>query len=155
VPSFPEERSYLGLSGEGTFNLWQVKAKVVLVEFFSFYCPHCQRAAPQVNALFRRIEERSDARGVLKLIGIGAGNSPYEVSQFKESYGIQFPLFSDGDLDITRKLNVQATPTFVGVWLTREGTQRQIYFREGEFGDAEQLLSEVLKAYKLALEEKP
>jgi hypothetical protein len=92
---------------------------------------------------------------VIKVIGIGAGNSLYEVSQFKEKYGIPFPLFSDADFDITRKLDVRATPTFIGVWATNGESQRRIYFHEGEFTDADQLLSELLGSYKNAMEKKP
>lgn len=155
VPASAAERDYLGLSGEGTFQLPQVRARIVLVEVFSFYCPHCQRAAPLVNALFRRIEERADARGVIKLIGLGAGNSLYEVRQFREKYGVPFPLFPDGDFDLTRKLDVRVTPTFAAFRPSADGGLRRVYFREGGFSDADQVLTELLQDDNPTQEKKP
>ena len=61
VPEDEGYRKYLGLKGEGTFLIPQIKAKVVLIEIFSMYCPHCQKDAPVVNDLYSRImsDERS------------------------------------------------------------------------------------------------
>ena len=56
VPKDPDHRSYLGLSGEGLFNISQIKAKVVIIQIFSMYCPYCQREAPNINKLYRLIE---------------------------------------------------------------------------------------------------
>ena len=55
VPTNPDEKNYLGLSGSGTFKISQIKAKVVIVEIFSMYCPYCQADAPNVNRLYKLI----------------------------------------------------------------------------------------------------
>ena len=93
VPMDPEERNYLGLSGSGFFKIPQIKAKAVIIEFFSMYCPICQKDAPGVNDLYRLIEKNPDIKNKVKLIGIGAGNSPYEVGVYKKTYDVPFPLF--------------------------------------------------------------
>ena len=75
VPKNPDERNYLGVSGSGLFKIPQIKAKAVIVEIFSMYCPYCQKDAPGVNELYRLIENNADIKNKIKLIGIGAGNS--------------------------------------------------------------------------------
>jgi len=52
VPVNTTDRSYLGLKSIGFFKIPQIKAKVVIIEIFSMYCPHCQREAPEINRLY-------------------------------------------------------------------------------------------------------
>ena len=79
VPQKPELQKYLGLSGKGSFSIPQVQADVVLIEIFSMYCPYCQREAPVVNTLYGKIASSSRLKAKIKLIGIGVGNSDFEV----------------------------------------------------------------------------
>jgi len=74
IPENPQEKNYLGVSGSGLFKIPQIKARIVIVEFFSMYCPICQKAAPGANDLYRLIEKNPDIKNKAKLIGIGAGN---------------------------------------------------------------------------------
>ena len=88
-------KNYLGLTGSGTFKITQVKAQAVLIEIFSMYCPYCQKDAPGINELFQAIEENAEMKGRIKIIGIGAGNSAYEVGVYKKKYNVPFPLIPD------------------------------------------------------------
>jgi len=74
VPKDPEERNYLGLSGSGFFKIPQIKAKAVIIEFFSMYCPICQKDAPGVNELYRLIEKNPDIHST----GGKAGGSSFD-----------------------------------------------------------------------------
>ena len=51
VPKDPAHRSYLGLSGEGLFDISQIKAEVVIIQIFNMYCPLCQREALRIRLL--------------------------------------------------------------------------------------------------------
>ena len=145
IPGNEGEKGYLGLSGSGTFRVGQIKARVVIMEVFSFYCPHCQRSAAQINDLYRMIEGRADLKGKIKMIGIGAKNSAYEIDAYKERYHVPFPLFPDEDMEITEKLKVKGTPTFIGVKVDGKGNQKQVYFGEGGFQDNQKFLTEIIR----------
>ena len=145
MPVTEGEKGYLGLSGSGNFKIGQIKARVVIIEVFSFYCPHCQRTAAQINDLYRMIEERADLKGKVKIIGIGAKNSAYEIDAYNERYHVPFPLFPDEDMEITEKLGVKGTPTFIGVKVDGKGFQKQFYFGEGGFQDNRKFLAEIIR----------
>jgi peroxiredoxin len=146
TPQTKEHLAYLGMNSKvgPTFKLGQVKADVVIFEVFSMYCPYCQNEAPSVNGLFTRIFERG-LEGKIKLIGLGAGNSPYEVGLFRVKYGIQFPLLPDEELTIHTALGKVRTPYFIAVRLGHDGKGRVIYSRVGTIGDPGQFLDFIIE----------
>lgn len=145
IPKSQEERSYLGLKGEGTFTIPQIKAKVVIIEIFSMYCPYCQNEAPRVNELYNAIEQNPDLKGKIKIIGIGAGNTPMEVDVFRKKFQIPFPLFPDVDYSIHKVCGEVRTPYFIGVKINENGTHEVIYSKLGGLQDANQFLELILK----------
>jgi peroxiredoxin len=146
IPKNPDEKNYLGLSGDGLFKIPQIKAKAVIVEIFSMYCPYCQKDAPKINELYRLIENNPDMKNKIKLIGIGAGNSPYEVGVFKKTYNVPFPLFPDKDFTIHRACGEVRTPYFMVVKINEDGTHQIVHTQLGEYPGAEPFLELVLKA---------
>ncbi|MDD5154826.1 MAG: TlpA disulfide reductase family protein [Desulfovibrionales bacterium] len=145
VPQRPHERSYLGLSGTGHFKISQIKAPVVIVEVFSMYCPHCQKNAPEVNKLYRIIEDNPYVKDKIKLIGIGAGNSSYEVEIFRKKYDISFPLFADIDYSVHKALGEVRTPYFIGIKNNKDGTYKVFYSKLGGVEKADEFLEMMLK----------
>ena len=93
IPADTGYQKYLGIKGEGTFSLPQIKASVVIIEIFSMYCPHCQREAPSVNDLFSKIQSSEKLKDKVKLVGIGVGNSPYEVEFQKDLFNTVSAVF--------------------------------------------------------------
>ncbi len=147
VPADDSSRDYLGLtakSGE-SFTPADIKADILLIELFSMYCPFCQNAAPSVNRLFQEMEEVSKNGPVVKIIGIGAANSQFEVEHFKETYDISFPLFPDRDRSIYIALAGAGTPTFIGCRLNN-GKKAVIVLRKaGAFDHSDEFLQEMIK----------
>jgi len=146
IPKSPAEKSYLGLSGEGSFRIPQIKAKVVIVEIFSMYCPYCQKDAPGVNELYDLIEKDSDLKKKIKLIGIGAGNTPLEVGIYKKTYAVPFPLFPDQDFSIHKACGEVRTPYFIVAKINEDGSDLVVHSQLGEYPGAKLFLELVLKS---------
>jgi len=115
IPASVASRTYLGLAEGETFDPVDIRGRLLLIEIFSMYCPHCQREAPAVNRLYQAIEASERLRGQVKMIGIGAGNSEFEVGHFQKHYQIAFPLFPDENFDIHRSVGEVRTPFFIVV----------------------------------------
>ena len=105
----------------------------------------CQREASVVNDVYRKIEANENWRGRIKMIGIGVGNSDYEVNHFRKRYGVPFPLFADGDSQILKKLGNIRTPYFIGIRINPDGTHQVFYSKLGGVGNAGRFLNNMLK----------
>jgi len=146
IPKSPDEKSYLGLSGGGSFKIPQIKAKAVIIEIFSMYCPYCQKDAPGVNELYTLIENDPDLKKKVKLIGIAAGNTPFEVDVYRKNYTVPFPLFPDQDFTIHKACGEVRTPYFIVVRINEDGSHLIVHSQLGEYPGAKPFLELVLKS---------
>lgn len=149
VPQKAEELDYLGISRKDFFTIPEVKAELVIVEVFSMYCPHCQKEAPAVNELYKMIEADQELKRRIKIIGIGAGNSTYEVETFKKHYSVPFPLVPDPDYKTHDAIGKVRTPHFMVVRLQADGSHKVIYSQAGGFGEPKELLNLLLSKAKM------
>ncbi len=145
VPRDRSEREYLGLSGKDKFKVGDIKAQIVIIEIFSFYCPICQVHAPLVHEAYEKIQGRADLKGKVRMIGIGATNTAFEAQSFKETYHLPFPVFPDEEGEIALLLGVKYTPTFIGVKVDGKGTQEQFYFLPRAFTNPTRFIEDIVK----------
>jgi peroxiredoxin len=146
TPKDGEERSYLGLGFfSDSFKIPGLKAQVAIIQIFSMYCPYCQAEAPNVNRLYDKIEGSPSLKGKIKLIGIGAGNSSFEVGVFKKKYNIRFPLIPDKDFKIYDRIGEVRTPYFIGIKISSDGSHRVVYSHLGALGNVDKFLEELIK----------
>ncbi|MCG6945090.1 MAG: redoxin domain-containing protein [Deltaproteobacteria bacterium] len=145
IPQDARAERYLGLSGPGQFTIAQIEAKVVIIQIFSMYCPVCQKEAFRVNKLYSTIQKRKDLKDKIKMIGIGTGNTPFEVGFFQKKYEVDFPLFSDENLSIHQILGELRTPYFIGVKINRDGSTEVFYSRLGQFRDVNSFLKRIVE----------
>ena len=98
-----------------------------------------------MNDLYKAIEARKDLKGKIKLIGIGTGNSEFEVNFFRKKYEVPFPLFSDEDYSIHKAMGEVRTPYFIGIKLKSDGSSEVFYSKLGGFKNADKFLKSMVK----------
>lgn len=147
VPQNQQYREYLGLSrppGE-EFSLAEVDGDILLIELFSMYCPYCQAEAPRINEFHALARELAEEGIEIKMVGLGASNTQFEVEYFRDTYDIEFPLFPDKTLTMYKKLGGEGTPGFIGC-LLEEGKKPLIVLRQsGGFDNPEEFLALLLQ----------
>ena len=148
IPESAEHLTYLGLDSieSDKFSIADIDADIVLIELFSMYCPYCQEEAPLINELYVMMNGLPQSGPRVKIIGIGASNSEFEVAHFRDTYDVEFPLFPDQDLSIYKALSGAGTPGFVGLRMDPKGTSEpQIVLRQsGGFHSKEEFLAELI-----------
>ena len=98
-----------------------------------------------MNDFYKAIEANKDLKGKIKLIGIGTGNSDFEVDFFRKKYEVPFPLFSDEDYAIHKAIGEVRTPYFIGVKLKSDGSSEVFYSKLGGFKNADKFLKSMVK----------
>ena len=147
IPKNPVERSYLGLVGNGFFKISQIKAEAVIIKIFNTYCPACLTVALAMPELYHRIENEPELKGKMKVIGIGVGNTAYEIELFKETFNIPYPVFPDSDFSLHKAFGEVRTPYFIAARIKEDGSNEVFYTQLGAFTETGQFLDLVLEAY--------
>ena len=145
-PNNSADLKYLGLSGSGFFKINQIKARVVIIEIFSMYCPYCQAEAPNVNRLYAVIEGNSALKEKIKIIGIGIGNSQFETGIFKKKYTVAVPLIPDADFKLHKIMGEVRTPYFIVVKLNSGKHPEVIYSKLGALENNDIFLEQIVKS---------
>ncbi len=145
APANDEQAAYLGVAAGKEFSLSSIPASAILIEIFSMYCPHCQKEAPVVNELFKKFKTAPQAGG-FRMLGIGTGNSEYEVGVFRDKFSVKMPLFPDGDYSIYNNIGTVGTPFFI---LARKhadsGKLEILEVHEGTLPDPQAFYTDVLE----------
>ncbi len=144
VPRSPAAKGYLGLTAGESFTVSQIKAEVLIIEIFNMYCSLCQGEAPLVNEFYQLINKDPSLKKKIKMIGIGAGNTPLEVEVFRKNYQVLFPLFPDEDYVIHKAVGEVRTPFFICAKKNADGSLKVFHTNLGSFRDAAQFLKQVV-----------
>lgn len=111
-PITDKEAKELGAGAGGKpFTLQQTKSQAVILVVFSMYCPFCQKEAPELNKMHAIIKSKG-LSDKIRLVGLGAGNSTFEVNLFREKFSIPFPLIPDQDFAAYKMLGQVGTPFY-------------------------------------------
>lgn len=146
IPENVDYRNYLGLNGlpGETFHLNDIDADLLLIQFFSMYCPFCQEEAPLINELFQAILDFSSEEFSVKMIGIGTNNSEFEVNHYRNTFNIQFPVFPDLDMRNYNSLGAKGTPSFIACRKTADSECRIILRQSGGFNTVDEFFNKLL-----------
>lgn len=145
-PITPQDRTYLGVSETTAmpFALSAATGEAFMIEFFSMYCPYCQREAANLAQLHKELQA-SPQRDKIRMIGVGINNSDFEVEFFRKKYESPFPLFSDPDGVILKQVGITATPTFVVV-KREKGGFKVIKTHVGQIQDRAAFMKDMISA---------
>lgn len=146
TPVSEQHRDYLGLTTKAgeAFTISDIKADLLIIEFFSMYCPYCQKEAPLVNELYRRITGDEASGLSIKIIGLGASNSQFEVEHFAQTYEVEFPLFPDKDMSIYKAFGGTGTPGFVAYKIKGMAAPINVLRNSGGFYSADGFLKDLI-----------
>jgi len=143
-PDDPEIQQYLGLKNLKSFTLSQIPAKLILIEFFSLYCPICHKQAPAANKVYKVVRQDPALNKDIKMIGIGTGNNQREVEAFKTNLRVPFPLFADIDFKIHKKIGEPRTP--FTILTTNKG--KVLLIHSGVVEDTDEFIGKIKKIHE-------
>jgi thiol-disulfide isomerase/thioredoxin len=145
-PKTAEAAKYLGISQSGPFKISEISAEVVVIEIFSMYCPYCQTDAPNVNELYKLIQGDPSLKKKIRMIGIGTGNTPFEIEVFRKKYDVKFPLFPDEEFKVQKIASEPIrTPSFVTLKRNANKTWGLHKIHVGESKESGAFLKEILQ----------
>ena len=144
MPDDPKVKEYLGLKDGTTFTLSDIPAKLVIVEFFSAFCPVCQSQAPNANKIYKVITESPELSKDIKMLALALGNKPYEVGVFQKNFKVLFPLFPDPKKTIQEGSGVESIP--LTLVIDKDG--KVLASHLGRMKDLDEFLKEVRELQK-------
>ncbi len=121
---------------------------VVLLEFLATWCPHCQRMAPVIAAVYDDYRDRA-----VTALGVNASPyamdkrspaSPADMATFADRFGATFPLAFDPRVAVGRAYGVRSFPTTVII--DRQGIVRYAHSGEAPKAELAAVLTAALRA---------
>ncbi|MBW1829567.1 MAG: TlpA family protein disulfide reductase [Deltaproteobacteria bacterium] len=110
APASKKDKEYLSLKTGEPFSLSQIPAKLIVLEIFSVYCPHCRMQAPKLNKVYKLIQLDMELSPDIKMIGIAALDDQNKTDKWKTTLHVPFPLFADLNADIWGKFGKPGVP---------------------------------------------
>jgi len=75
-----------------TYSLSQFKGKVVLVNFFTFFCGPCREEMPHLNKMDQELKGQG-----FETLGIGLASTPEQLKQIVTQLGLSYPVLIGDD----------------------------------------------------------
>ena len=91
------------------YSLSQYRGKVVVVNFFTFFCGPCREEMPGLNQMYQEMK----GQGV-QLLGIGLASTPAQLKQIVSLLGLTYPVLEGNKAVAKAYGNVELVPlTFI------------------------------------------
>jgi thiol-disulfide isomerase/thioredoxin len=125
------------------FKLSDLRGKVVLVDFWEYTCINCIRTFPYL----RRWDKLYRPLGLV-IVGVHTpefefGKNPERVVEATKRFGFDFPVAIDSDYKIWYAFHNEGWPA--DYLIDKDGNVAYTHMGEGEYGDFEQKIQELLK----------
>lgn len=93
------------LSGK-EISLSQFKGKVVMINFFTFFCMPCREEMPDLNAIYKEMQGKG-----LQTLGIALSSDPVQIRFLVKQIGLNYPVLIGNDKVSKDYGNVEVVPT--------------------------------------------
>ena len=144
MPESPDVQQYLGLKEGKSFELSNIPAKLLVVEFFSPFCPVCQQQAPNANKIYAFIQGDQELSKDIKMIGLSLLKDEYALKVYRKNFKVQFPLIADTNKEIEEKSGVKHIP----VTVIADKNGKVLASHMGKINDLEEFMHEIKKLHK-------
>jgi cytochrome c biogenesis protein CcdA/thiol-disulfide isomerase/thioredoxin len=142
APEFTDTQDWFNTPGGEPLTMKGLRGKVVLIDFWTYSCINCIRTLPYLNAWNKRY-----AKDGLVIVGVHTPEFPFEreasnVEEAIKTDGIEYPVVQDnenGTWDAYGNLYWPAE-----YFVDAKGEVRYAHFGEGEYGEKEQVIRELL-----------
>jgi hypothetical protein len=138
-----QEQAYLGVPKKKIFSLQDIPGEVLIVMFLSTHCPICVKSLPACKEVFETIERDQNLRGVVRLMGIGVGNTVTEVTALRDEHTIPYPIIPDPEFKAHKAAREPVVP-FVVVCLRDD--RRRWLVAVAHLGDLPETLIDEIRA---------
>jgi len=144
APDSSSAQKYLGLKAMEPFKVSDIKAKLVVIEFMSAFCPLCQANAPIINNIYQAIKGNSRLADV-KVIAIASNNDKDEVEAYKKAFKTPFPILLDEDMAISASMDGVPTPTTM---IVSTEDAKVLYSHTGVIEDPDRFIKQLRTLHK-------
>lgn len=90
------------------YSLSQFKGKVVMINFFTFFCGPCREEMPDLNKIHQELQGKG-----LQTLGIALSSDPTQIRFLVKQLGLTYPVLSGTDKVGEAYGNVAVVPTTV------------------------------------------
>jgi peroxiredoxin len=137
------ERSYLGVGQRKAVSIQNIQAHVIVLYLLNSHCPICANSVSGFREVFERIEENPELKKRTRIVGIGAGDTPVEVSTFREHHAIPYPLIPDPEYHLHKLLKQPNVPFILVARKDSKGRFIVVRLHSGADFSAETLVDEL------------
>jgi len=142
APEFVGTEQWFNTPGDKPLTLRGLRGRVVLVDFWTYSCINCIRTLPYLKAWDAKY--RKDG---LTIVGVHTPEFPFEreasnVESAIEENGIRYPVVQDNEQATWNAYGNQYWPA--EYFIDAQGRVRYVHFGEGEYGEKEKVIRELL-----------
>jgi cytochrome c biogenesis protein CcdA/thiol-disulfide isomerase/thioredoxin len=142
APEFTDTEDWFNTPGDKPLTMKGLRGKVVLIDFWTYSCINCIRTLPYLNAWNKRY-----AKDGLVIVGVHTPEFPFEreasnVEEAIKTEGIEYPVVQDNEEGTWNAYGNLYWPA--EYFVDAKGHIRYAHFGEGEYGEKEQVIRELL-----------
>lgn len=90
------------------YSLSQYKGKVVMINFFTFFCAPCREEMPDLNKIYKENKDKG-----FVTLGIALSSDPTQIRFLVKQLGLEYPVLTGTDKVSKDYGNVEVVPTTV------------------------------------------